>query len=130
LFRKIPPRKNPKEAHSCPLNDLLWERVGEILSKSGQSFPDLWALVKRDKNTYTNWINKRTIPKVSDLQELASALGRTPADLLSWPRHGDESISDQQQQLDLPFGVGAKSVQFELQYTISGLLLKKIGKTA
>ena len=69
--------------HACPLNDLLWERIGEVLKERGETYAKLWRKVRRDKNTYTNWIRRRTIPKVSDLQQLAEALETPAADLLS-----------------------------------------------
>jgi len=122
--------KKPKAVHACPLNDLLWERIAEILRKRGKRLPDLWAKVERDKNTYTNWIRKRTIPKLSDLQELAAALGKAPADLLTPVGDATDPTSELPEQLDLPFGIGPKSVQFELQYTTSGLVLKRLGKAS
>lgn len=103
-------------------------RIGEILRKQRKSFPDLWAKVERDKNTYTNWIRKRTIPKLSDLQELAAALGTTPAVLLSPPGEVGGRAEEQPEQLEFAFGMGGKSVQLEVEYTTAGLVLKKLGK--
>lgn len=119
--------KIPKRLHACPLNDLLWQRIGEILRSRGKNFTDLWAEVKRNKNTYTNWIQKRTIPKVSDLQELAAALNVTPAQLLT-PRQDGTETDEQPGQLELAFGIGRRSVQIELQYTTAGVILKTLGR--
>lgn len=103
-------------------------RIGEILRKQRKSFPDLWAMVERDKNTYTNWIRKRTIPKLSDLQELAAALGTTPAVLLSPPSAVADRADELPEQMEFAFEMGGKSVQFEVEYTTVGLVLKKLGK--
>ena len=126
MSRKKVTSKRLKESYSCPLNDLLWERIGETLRNQHRRFPDLWASVKRDKNTYTNWLKKRTIPKISDLQELAAALGRTPADLLS-REDNVQSSGKMSEQLEFSFGMGPKAVQLEVQYTTAGLILKKLG---
>jgi transcriptional regulator with XRE-family HTH domain len=129
LSRKKLGRKEPKVAHACPLNDLLWERIDEVLRNRHETVSDLWRKVKRDKNTYTNWIRRRTIPKVSDLQEFAEALNVKAAELLCVPDAAGDATGAPE-QLDLPFRIGPKSVQFEVQYTTSGLVLKRLGKTA
>ena len=74
MYRKKPIRTG--------LNDLFWDRVSEVLVEQGRQYSDLWQTVIRDKNTHTNWRNKRTIPQISDLEEIASALNVSPADLL------------------------------------------------
>lgn len=129
MSRKKTGRKPLKDAHVCPLNDLLWERIGEVLKARDETLPDLWGRVKRDKNTYTNWIRRRTIPKVSDLQELAEALETPAADLLSTQNRKDHAAGAQE-GLSLPFRIGPKSVQFEVEYTTTGLVLKKMGNIA
>lgn len=115
--------------HACPLNDLLWERIGEVLKERGETYAELWRKVRRDKNTYTNWIRRRTIPKVSDLQQLAEALETPAADLLSTLDRVRPGVAAPE-RLSLPFRIGPKSVQFEVKYTTSGLVLKKLGNTA
>ena len=129
MSRKKTGRKGLKVAHACPLNDLLWERIGEVLRNRNETLSDLWRRVRRDKNTYTNWVRKRTIPKVSDLQEFAEALDVVAADLVSVP-DGAPDGRGTEERLDLPFRIGPKSVQFELQYTTTGLVMKRLGKTA
>ncbi len=56
-------------------------------SRSGCLGPDqdrgLPALASdRDKNTYSNWRTRKTIPRLSDIEEIAAALNVAPADLL------------------------------------------------
>ena len=104
------------------LNDLFWSRVSEVLSEQGQQYSDLWTTVIRDKNTYTNWRNKRTIPQISDVEEIASALHVSPADLLR-PSGGQETAPIAE-QLQLPFEPGSQGARLELEYTPLGFVLK------
>ena len=79
-------------------------------------------MVIRDKNTYTNWRNKRTIPKISDVEEIASALNVSPADLLR-PSRG-KKIARIAEQRQLPFEPGSKGAKLELEYTQVGFVLR------
>jgi transcriptional regulator with XRE-family HTH domain len=104
------------------LNDLFWQRVSDVLSERGLVYGDLWEKVQRNKNTYTNWRKKRTIPQISDLEEIALALRVAPGDLLR-PSGGHESAVIGE-QLELPFEPGRKGASLELEYTAAGFVLK------
>src|SRR5579871_975560 len=80
-----------KEAQRTALNDLLWRRVDEILESSGARRSELWKRIQRNKNTYTNWIKRRTMLQICDLEELAEALGVPASDLLRSPDQQDPS---------------------------------------
>jgi hypothetical protein len=105
------------------LNDLLWERIAEILNERGQKYADLWRLVPRNKNTYTSWTKRRIIPSVADVEELAAALGVQAVELLS-PTERLAPSHEQPFQLQLPFEPGSKGVKIELQATTLGFALK------
>jgi len=110
------------------LNELLWQRIDEVLSEQGRPYGDLWQEVVRDKNTYTNWRNRRTIPRVSDLEEIAQALHVDAADLL---RPSPKQITPQLlDRLDLPFEPGRKGARMELEYTPAGFVIRPPAKTA
>ncbi len=118
-------RKKPART---ALNDLFWTRVSEVLAEHGQQYSDLWRTVIRDKNTYSNWRNKRTIPQISDVEEIASALRVSPADLLK-PSAGQDTALVAE-QLQLPFEPGSQGAKLELQYTPVGFVLKMPAKRA
>jgi transcriptional regulator with XRE-family HTH domain len=110
------------------LNDLLWQRVSEVLSEQGRTFSDLWREVVRDKNTYTNWRSGKTVPRISDLEEIAQALRVSPADLLRTSRSNRRSKLVE--QLQLPFNPGRKEARLELEYAATGFLLRLPKKPA
>jgi len=116
-----------KKNQRTELNDLLWQRVGEILEQQGKRYHQLWKLVHRNKNTYTSWLKKRTMPQISDLQELSEALNVAPADLLQ----PSSAISGQApvQAIQLPVMPGSKPVRFELEWSQAGIVLRKIGNS-
>ena len=106
---------------------MLWERVGEALSLQGKRLPDLWRILKRNKNTYTNWINGRTTPQLSDLEELAGALKVDAADLL---RPVGQPLKLLPEQLELPFEPGSKTAKVQLECTATGVVVKVIDQEA
>jgi transcriptional regulator with XRE-family HTH domain len=110
------------------LNELLWERVSEVLSEQHRQYPDLWQQLGRDKNTYTSWRNGRTIPRLSDLEEIAQALRVSPADLLR--RLPGQETPKVAEQLELPFEPGGKGAKLELEYTSIGFVLRLPRKSA
>ena len=117
-----------KKAVRTALNDLFWNRVSEVLSAQGRQYSDLWQTVIRDKNTYSNWRNRRTIPQISDLEEIASALRVSPAELLR-PSGGQDSALIAE-QLQLPFEPGSLNARLELEYTPVGFVLRIPAKRA
>jgi hypothetical protein len=120
--------KDRKQPQDCGLNNVFWERVSASLRSQGRDLPDLWKTLGRNKNTYTNWIRKRTIPKLSDVQEVATALGLWASELLRLPSEGGADGLPISDQLELPFAVESKCVRMEVQYNTTGLVLKRLGK--
>jgi transcriptional regulator with XRE-family HTH domain len=99
-----------------------------VLAERGLAYGDLWEKVQRNKNTYTNWRKKRTIPQISDLEEIALALRIAPGELLR-PSDGRESAPISE-QLELPFEPGRKGASLELEYTAGGFILKLPSRVA
>jgi transcriptional regulator with XRE-family HTH domain len=99
-----------------------------VLAEQGRPYTDLWQEVARDKNTYTNWRNRRTIPRVSDLEEIAQALHVAPADLL----RASTRIATPQtpEQFELPFEPGRKGARLELEYTPAGFIIRLPARSA
>ena len=112
-------RKKPTRT---ALNDLFWSRVSEVLSGQGRQYRDLWQAVVRDKNTYSNWRNRKTIPQLSDIEEIASALNVSPADLLT--PSGGQPTARLGEQLQLPFEPNSMGAKLELEYTPVGFILR------
>lgn len=110
-----------KRAIRTGLNDVLWERVAEALSLQRKRLPDLWRALKRNKNTYTSWVNGRTTPQVSDLEELANALKVDAADLL---RPVGQPLKLLPRQLELPFEPGGKTAKVQLECTATGVVVR------
>jgi transcriptional regulator with XRE-family HTH domain len=114
LSRKTPSR--------TALNDLFWNRVSEVLAGQGRQYRDLWKAVVRDKNTYSNWRNRKTIPQISDVEEIAAALNVSAADLF---RVSDgQPVAVLGEQLQLPFEPNSKGASLELEYTPIGFVLR------
>jgi len=88
----------------------------------------LWEIVSRDKNTYTNWRKGRTIPQISDVEEIAAALNVSPAELFK-PSEGKRTAQIVN-QLQLPFEPGSKGAKLELECSPMGLVLKIPSKRA
>lgn len=114
-----------KKNKRTELNDLLWQRVDEVLAQQGKRHHQLWKLVRRNKNTYTSWLKKRTMPQISDLQELSEALNVSPADLLQ--PSAAVAGKNPAQAIKLPLVPGSKPVRFELEWSYTGIVLKKLG---
>lgn len=108
------------------LNELLWQRISEILSEQHRHYSDLWEVVVRDKNTHSNWRNRRTMPSISDLEEIAAALRVSPADLLR-PSRPTPQLAE---QLELPFEPGRKGARLDVEYTSAGFILRLPPKSA
>jgi transcriptional regulator with XRE-family HTH domain len=107
---------------------LLWERISQVLSEQQRQHTDLWQVVIRDKNTYTNWRKGRTVPSISDLEEIAAALHVSPVDLLRPSQIGPTlQIAE---QLELPFEPGRKGAVLDVEYTAGGFILKLPLKSA
>ena len=104
------------------LNDLFWHRVTEVLEEQGLQYRDLWQTVVRDKNTYTNWRKRRTVPQLSDIEEIAAALHVSPAELLTASKTGQTARIGE--QLQLPFELNSMSAKLELEYTAVGFVLR------
>ncbi len=104
------------------LNDVFWERVSQVLTERGLRYSHLWDKVIRDKNTYTNWRKKRTVPRISDIEEIAIALDVSPADLLRESRVVGALATPE--QLVLPFEPGSKGVKLELECSAAGFVLR------
>jgi len=111
-----------------PLNDLFWDRVSEVLAGQGLQYADLWQTVVRNKNTYTNWRNKKTVPRISDVEEIASALHVSPADLLR--RSEEQAPARVAEQLLLPFEPRWRGAKLELECTQVGFVLRIPAKRA
>jgi transcriptional regulator with XRE-family HTH domain len=101
---------------------LFWNRVSEVLAGQGRQYRDLWQTVVRDKNTYSNWRNQRTIPRISDIEEIALALNVSPADLLK--PSGGQATARLEEQLQLPFEPNSLGAKLELEYTPVGFILR------
>jgi transcriptional regulator with XRE-family HTH domain len=114
LSRKIPSR--------TALNDLFWTRVSEVLAGQGRHYRDLWKEVIRDKNTYSNWRNRKTIPQISDVEEIAAALSVSAADLFRLSDGRPAAIVGE--QLQLPFEPNSKGAMLELECTPIGFVLR------
>jgi len=110
------------------LNDLLWLRIADVLAEKGLNYSDLRKQVRTNKNTFTGWLKKRTIPQISDLEEIAYVLHVAPEDLLR-PSDGRQTTTPGQ-QLELVFEPGSKGVKLELECTPAGFLLKRAGGSA
>jgi hypothetical protein len=104
------------------LNELMWQRIAEVLAEQGRAYSDLWKEVVRDKNTYTSWRNLKTEIRITDLEEIARALRVSPADLLR-PSNG-RPTPKASEQLELPFEPGRKGASIELEYTVDGFILR------
>ena len=104
------------------LNALLWRRIEEVLAEQGRSYSDVWEQVVRDKNTYSNWRNLKTEPRISDLEEIARALHVSAADLLR--QSTGQPTPKSADQLELPFEPGRKGARIELEYTAAGFILR------
>jgi ribosome-binding protein aMBF1 (putative translation factor) len=112
-------RKTPKIS---ALNDLLWQRISEVLEEKGLQYVDLWRKLPLNKNTRTAWKNKRTIPDLADLEQLAHSLGVQHLDLLR--SSSDRTASSSAEKLELPFEPGSKGVKIEVQATSGSLVLR------
>ena len=117
-----------KTNHRTALAELLWRRISEVLSDQGRQFSDLWRVVVRDKNTYTNWRKGRTVPSISDLEEIAAALRVSPAELLG--PGGGRPTPRLAEQLELPFDPGRKGAVLDVEYTSAGFILRLPAKSA
>jgi len=104
------------------LNELMWQRISEVLAEQGRAYSDLWKEVVRDKNTYSSWRNLKTEIRITDLEEIAKALQVSPADLLR-PSNG-QPTRKAAEQLELPFEPGRKGASLELEYSAAGFILR------
>jgi hypothetical protein len=112
-----------------PLRDLLWlevdRRVGPKPSGKRRLKHQLMKIKHRDKNTYTNWLTKpvdqRPDIRLSDLEDLATALQVPPAELITSEPTVMPSPS---LQLELPFPSEGRHVSLELEATDSALRLR------
>jgi len=104
------------------LNDLFWSRVAEVLTAQGRHHRDLWKTVVRDKNTYSNWRNRKTIPRISDVEEIATALNVDAAELFR-PSDG-QPVARLSEQLKLPFEPNSKGAKLELECTPGGFVVR------
>ena len=117
-------KKQPRTA----LNELLWRRISEVLSDQQRQHRDLWRVGIRDKNTYTNWRKGRTVPSISDLEEIAAALHVSPVDLLGHSQARPTPLLAE--QLELPFEPGRKGAILDVEYTSAGFILRLPSKSA
>jgi len=101
---------------------LFWNRVSEVLAGQGRQHRDLWKTVARDKNTDSNWRTRKTIPRLSDIEEIAAAPNVAPADLLR-PSDG-RATARLGEQLQLPFEPNSMGAKLELEYTPVGFVLR------
>ena len=109
-----------KHEQRTTLNDLLWRRVDEILERTGQRRSELWKKMRRNKNTYTNWVKRRTILQISDLEEIAEALGVPASDLLrETDAAGDRVVALVSGRTEPELTVG-----LELQVSAQGLRIR------
>lgn len=104
------------------LNALLWQRIAEVLAEQGRAYSELWEVVVRDKNTYTNWRSQKTELRITDLEEIAKALNVSPADLLR--SSNGQPTRKSADQLELPFEPGRMDARVELEYTVAGFILR------
>jgi hypothetical protein len=64
-------------------NSLVWQNIDRLLLSRGIGKVELKRIVRRNKNTYTNWfMEPRPILKISDVDEIAAALDIAPSELL------------------------------------------------
>jgi hypothetical protein len=111
------------------LHALFWHHVDRhVGSESGKRRTlkrDLLRIRYRNKNTFTNWLTKpvpeRPDVSLSDLEDMAVALGVDPASLIS-PDKPDEPAT--WFQLELPFDTESHRVAFELEATSSILRIR------
>jgi transcriptional regulator with XRE-family HTH domain len=114
--------------HNSALNNVLWQSISQVLSEQGRQYSDLWDIVVRNKNTHTSWRKQRTVPTISDLEEIAAALRVSPADLLRpLPAQPESQAFD---QLELPFEPGRKEAHLEIECTAAGLIFRRPAKSA
>lgn len=105
------------------LSAVVWQRIEEVMLRKGLNLKDLKQRVRRNKNTYTNWYREpRPVLRISDLEDLARALGVAPADLVTIP----DGQKDDRRQLVLPFEDGLPRTSIELEYTGTGLVIRRI----
>ena len=106
------------------LSDSVWLRIDEIMLSKKLSFRDLRGLIRRNKNTYSNWRRQpRPILRISDLEDLARALQVDPSSLLVAP---DTAELDPSRQLALPFDRGATCVEVCIECSDGGLIIRPL----
>ena len=103
------------------LNSTVWENIDRLLAIRGLGKAGLKQLIRRNKNTYTNWFTEpRPILRIDDLDDLATALAVTPADLVS-PRLGAPAKSN---QIELPFEVNSLRATVSIESVQGGFVLR------
>lgn len=113
-----------KEGQRTALNDLLWRRVDEILENSGERRSELWKRIQRNKNTYTNWTKRRTMLQISDLEELADALGVPASDLLRSQHTNEVRIQLPQSDVEAKSAQQPMTLALELEVSSHGLRIR------
>jgi hypothetical protein len=111
------------------LRDVFWiqvdRRVGVHPVGRRRLKSRLMAIRHRDKNTYTNWLGKpvhqRPDIRLSDLEDMATALDVAPVELIT----SDPAVAPQQSfQLELPFPRDGHHICLELEATDSALMVR------
>jgi DNA-binding Xre family transcriptional regulator len=102
------------------LNSIVWQNIDRLLAARGIGQAGLKQIVRRNKNTYTNWFHEpRPILKIDDLDDLAAALEVTPADLVS-PSLGAHGKAD---RIELPFAPNSLKAAVEIESVHGGFVL-------
>jgi transcriptional regulator with XRE-family HTH domain len=110
------------------LVELFWDRVAQEVLAKPKGRKGVQKALTRNKNTYSKWLSPkfsgvRPNIRISDLEDLATALDVPPAQLLT--ANGRTPAREPQPlQLELPFEVGSKAVRIEVECTDKGLVLR------
>ena len=113
------------------LVEVLWGRVKEAVDASPAGHKGVQRALEsmqrgRNKNTYTKWLSPkfsgpRPNIRISDLEDLASALNVPPAGLLTSNGGSPKPVP---QQLELPFQPGSHEVKLKIECVETGIVLR------
>jgi transcriptional regulator with XRE-family HTH domain len=101
---------------AAELQQIFWSRVRELLGNDPRRVSRFWKSLNRNKNTLTKWRKGLSDVSLSDIEEIAGALGVDASHLLD----GDDA-----RQLQLPFPAGRAQLELELSWRDSVLTLRK-----
>jgi len=103
------------------LSALVWRNFDRVLAAKRITASDFKRLVRRNKNTYTNWFkDPRPVLKITDLNDIATALDIPAIDLLT-PMASAQRATN---QLELPFDGNSNRVTLQIESHVGGLVLR------